>query len=147
MHGTTFGGGPLICATALEFLSIVDQEKLLLNVRERGIELRQGIAAMASRFDFIRDVRGEGLMIGVELSIDGAPLVVEAMNRGLLINCTHYHTIRLLPTFLITRAQVREFLRLFAQVLETVSTSQAAPTHHPSTPPVKARTAARSAAR
>jgi acetylornithine aminotransferase/acetylornithine/N-succinyldiaminopimelate aminotransferase len=148
MHGTTFGGGPLICATALEFLNIVDQEKLLQNIRERGVELREGIAALASRFEFIREVRGEGLMIGVELSIDGAPLVTEAMNLGLLINCTHDHTIRLLPPFLVTRAQVKEFLRLFVRVLETVSAGQSAPEQsHPSIPPVKARPAARSAAR
>jgi acetylornithine/N-succinyldiaminopimelate aminotransferase len=148
MHGTTFGGGPLICATALEFLSIVDEEKLLLNVRERGAELREGITALSRRFDFVREVRGEGLMIGVELSIDGAPLVTEAMNRGLLINCTHDHTIRLLPPFIVTRAQVKDFLRLFAQVLETVSTNQSVPVHdHELTTPVKARRAAHSAAR
>ena len=147
MHGTTFGGGPLICATALEFLTIVDQENLLRNVQERGAELRAGIAALASRFEFIREVRGEGLMIGVELSVDGAPLVTEAMNRGLLINCTHDHTIRLLPPFLVTRAQVQDFLRLFAQLLETVSAGRSAPgPNQESVPPVKARPAARSAA-
>jgi acetylornithine/N-succinyldiaminopimelate aminotransferase len=148
MHGTTFGGGPLICATALEFLTIVDEQKLLQNVWERGVELREGILALMSRFDFIREVRGEGLMIGVELSIDGAPLVVEAMNLGLLINCTHDHTIRLLPPFIVTRAQVKDFLRLFARVLETVSVKQSVPVHdQASTTPVKARPTARSAAR
>jgi acetylornithine/N-succinyldiaminopimelate aminotransferase len=148
MHGTTFGGGPLICATALEFLTIVDEQKLLQNVRERGAELREGIVALTSCFEFIREVRGEGLMIGVELSIDGAPLVAEAMNRGLLINCTHDHTIRLLPPFIVTRAQVKDFLRLFTQVLETVSANQSVPVHDPASPtPLKARRAARSAAR
>jgi acetylornithine/N-succinyldiaminopimelate aminotransferase len=148
MHGTTFGGGPLICATALEFLTIVDEQKLLQNVRARGAELRDGILALTSRFDFIREVRGEGLMIGVELSIDGAPVVIEAMNLGLLINCTHDHTIRLLPPFIVTRAQVKDFLRLFAQVLETVSANQSVPVHdQASTTPLKARRAARSAAR
>jgi acetylornithine/N-succinyldiaminopimelate aminotransferase len=57
------------------------------------------------------------LMIGVELSVDGAPFVAEAMQRGLLINCTHDFTLRLLPPFIITRSQVREFLRLFELVL------------------------------
>jgi acetylornithine/N-succinyldiaminopimelate aminotransferase len=60
MHGTTFGGGPLVCATALEFLTIVEEEKLLANIRERGTELRAGIEKLASKFDFIREVRGEG---------------------------------------------------------------------------------------
>ena len=119
MHGTTFGGGPLACAVALEFLNIVDEEKLLDNIRARSAELREGLATLAAKFDFIREIRAEGLMIGVELSIDGAPFVAEAMQRGLLINCTHDLTLRLLPPFNITRAQVREFLRLFALVLAT----------------------------
>jgi acetylornithine/N-succinyldiaminopimelate aminotransferase len=119
LHGTTFGGGPLACAVALEFLNIVEDEKLLENVRLRGAELRDGLAKLAAKFDFIREIRAEGLMIGVELSIDGTPFVAEAMQRGLLINCTHDLTLRLLPPFIITRAQVREFLRLFELVLAT----------------------------
>jgi acetylornithine aminotransferase/acetylornithine/N-succinyldiaminopimelate aminotransferase len=119
MHGTTFGGGPLACAAALEFLKIVEDEKLLENIRARGAELREGLAKLAARFDFIREVRGEGLMLGVELSVEGGPFVSEAMRRGLLINCTHDFTLRLLPPFIITRAQVWEFLRLFELVLAT----------------------------
>jgi acetylornithine/N-succinyldiaminopimelate aminotransferase len=126
MHGTTFGGGPLACAVALEFLKIVEDEKLLENIRLRGAELREGLVALASKFNFIRQIRGEGLMIGVELSVEGAPFVSEAMQRGLLINCTHDFTLRLLPPFIITRAQVREFLRLFELVLATASQQAAA---------------------
>src|SRR5713226_606756 len=74
MHGTTFGGGPLACATALEFLKTLEDEKLLENIRARGEELREGLTKLAAKFDFIREIRIEGLMIGVELSIDGAPL-------------------------------------------------------------------------
>jgi acetylornithine/N-succinyldiaminopimelate aminotransferase len=119
MHGTTFGGGPLACAVALEFLNIVEDEKLLENIRLRGAELHEGLTKFAAKFGFIREIRGEGLMIGVELSIEGAPFVSEAMRRGLLINCTHDFTLRLLPPFIITRAQVREFLRLFELILAT----------------------------
>jgi acetylornithine/N-succinyldiaminopimelate aminotransferase len=119
MHGTTFGGGPLACAVALEFLKIVEDEKLLENIRARSAELREGLTKLAAKFDFIREVRGEGLMIGIELSVEGGPFVIEAMQRGLLINCTHDLTLRLLPPFIITRAQVREFLRLLELVLAT----------------------------
>ena len=117
VHGTTFGGGPLICATALEFLKTVEDAKLLANIRQRGAELRKGLQTLAAKFDFIREVRGEGLILGVELSIDGAPLVASALQRGLLINCTHDFTIRLLPPFIVSRAQVRDFLRVFETVL------------------------------
>jgi len=107
----------MICATALEALSIIEDEKLLENVRARGAEIREGIAALGKKFRCIREIRGEGLMIGVELSMEGAPFVSEAMNRGLLMNCTHDFTLRLLPSFIITKAQVRDFLCTFESVL------------------------------
>jgi acetylornithine/N-succinyldiaminopimelate aminotransferase len=121
LHGTTFGGGPLICAAALECLQIIEDEKLLENVRSRGEELKTGLQDLTAKFDFIREVRAEGLMLGVHLSIEGAPFVAEAAKRGLLINCTHDHILRLLPPFIVTRAQVREFLKLFSVVLASVS--------------------------
>jgi predicted acetylornithine/succinylornithine family transaminase len=127
MHGTTFGGGPLACAVALEFLNIIEDEKLLENIRLRGAELYEGLAKLAAKFGFIREIRGEGLIIGVELSIEGAPFVSEAMQRGLLINCTHDFTLRFLPPFIITRAHVREFLRLFELVLTTTPQQASAP--------------------
>ncbi|HYL63347.1 MAG TPA: aspartate aminotransferase family protein [Candidatus Methylomirabilis sp.] len=126
LHGTTFGGGPLACATALEFLRIVEDENLLEDIRERGAELREGLAALASKFDFIRKIRGEGLMIGLELSIDGAPFVQQALLRGLLINCTHDFTLRFLPPFIVTRAQVRQFLRLLENLFVTTPQKAAA---------------------
>jgi len=117
MHGTTFGGGPLVCATALEFLTVVEEEDLLTKIRERGAELRAGLEDLAARFDFIREVRGEGLMLGVDLTVDGAPFVQEALRRGLLINCTHDHILRLLPPFIISRREVAEFFEKFETVL------------------------------
>ena len=117
MHGTTFGGGPLVCATALEFLRVVEEKDLLVNIRERGSQLREGLKALAARFDFIREIRGEGLMLGVDLTVEGAPFVELALRRGLLVNCTHEHILRLLPPFIITRRDVAEFLERFETVL------------------------------
>jgi acetylornithine/N-succinyldiaminopimelate aminotransferase len=142
MHGTTFGGGPLACAVALEFLSIVEQEMLLDNIHARSTELRAGLAKLSAQFDFIREIRGEGLMIGIELSVDGAPFVSEAMQRGLLINCTHDFTLRFLPPFNITRAQVREFLRLFELVLATTPRQASAPDSGKSANPARVAHAA-----
>jgi acetylornithine/N-succinyldiaminopimelate aminotransferase len=120
-HGTTFGGGPLVCAAALEFLTIVEDENLLLRVRERGAELRGGLEQLASRFDFIREVRGEGLMLGIDLSCEGAPIVQEALRRRLIINCTHDHILRLLPPLIISKRDLAEFLNKFEAVLCAVS--------------------------
>jgi acetylornithine aminotransferase/acetylornithine/N-succinyldiaminopimelate aminotransferase len=125
MHGSTFGGGPLVCAAALEFLTIVEEDDLLENVRARGVELRAGLEELATRFDFIREVRGEGLILGIDLAIEGAAFVQEALQRSLLINCTHDHILRLLPPFIIRRADVTEFLRKLEAVLATAQKSAA----------------------
>ncbi|MGH9733085.1 MAG: aspartate aminotransferase family protein [Candidatus Acidiferrales bacterium] len=117
MHGTTFGGGPLICAAALEFLNVVEDGKLIENVRARGAELRAGLEKLAARFDFIREVRGEGLILGVDLTVNGAPFVEEALRQRLLINCTHEHILRLLPPFIIRSRDVTDFLKKFEKVL------------------------------
>ncbi len=117
LHGTTFGGGPLACATALEFLNTVDEERLLDNVRARGTELRAGLEKLVARFDFVRAVRGEGLILGLELSVEGAPYVQQALQRGLIINCTHDYVLRFLPPFIIQQRHVRDFLNRLALVL------------------------------
>ncbi len=123
LHGTTFGGGPLVCATALEFLTVVEDDDLFANVRERGAQLRDGLEKLASRFDFIRELRGEGLIQGIDLSVEGAPFVTEALASGLLINCTHEHILRLLPPFILRARDVAEFLKKFEAVLARAAKS------------------------
>lgn len=118
IHGTTFGGGPLVCAAALEFLKTVEEERLMENVRERSAELISGLRDLQARFDFIREIRGEGLILGLDLSIEGGPIVEEAMRQRLIINCTHEHILRLLPPFIIRKKDVQKFLNTFEKVLE-----------------------------
>jgi len=117
LHGSTFGGGPLTCATGLAFLEVVERKHLLANVRARGAELKAGLKKMAAKFDFIREIRGEGLMLGVDLDVEGAPYVAEALKQGLLINCTHDHILRFLPPFILTAQQVKEGLSKIESVL------------------------------
>jgi len=117
LHGTTFGGGPLTCAVALEFLATVEEENLMENVRERGAQLRAGLSRLTAEFDFAREVRGDGLMLGLDLSVDGRVYARAALRHGLLINCTHKHILRLLPPFIVTEAQVDEFLGRLRKVL------------------------------
>jgi acetylornithine aminotransferase/acetylornithine/N-succinyldiaminopimelate aminotransferase len=118
LHGTTFGGGPLACAVALEFLRTVEEDSLLKNVRQRGAQIRAGLEALKSRFGFVREIRGEGLILGLELSVEGAPFVAEALKRGLVINCTHDFTLRFLPPFIVGERHVKEFLRKLEIVLK-----------------------------
>lgn len=117
MHGSTFGGGPLACATALEFMATVEEENLLEKVRQRGAQIREGLESLAAKAGFVREVRGEGLMLGMELEIDGAPYVDRARERGLLINCTHKRVLRFLPPFIVEEKQVTEFLKKMKRVL------------------------------
>ena len=111
IHGTTFGGGPLVCAAALEFLRTVEEKKLMQNVRERGAEIREGFVKMQQQFEFVREIRGEGLMLGADLAIEGGPIVEEALRHGLIINCAHEHILRFLPPCIIEARHVREFLK------------------------------------
>jgi acetylornithine/succinyldiaminopimelate/putrescine aminotransferase len=143
MHGTTFGGGPMICAAALEFMAIVESEKLLKNVRERGAQLRTGLEKLAKKFNFIREVRGHGLMLGVDLAVDGAAYVTEALKRGLVINCTHDHILRLLPPFIVTSRQVEEFLKRFESVLAKTKPVSTQAVGAPAATPPEAMAAAR----
>jgi acetylornithine aminotransferase/acetylornithine/N-succinyldiaminopimelate aminotransferase len=124
LHGSTFGGGPLICAVGLEFIATVEEEGLLENVRARGAQLREGFARLAGKFDFIREVRGEGLILGLDLRVEGAPYVAEAMRRGLLINCTHDHVLRFLPPFILTARQVDDGLAILDSVFANTARPQ-----------------------
>ena len=117
LHGSTFGGGPLACAVALEFLSVVEDDNLLENVRERGSQLRAELTRIAADVDFIREVRGEGLICGIELAVEGKPYAEAAFREGLIINCTHERVLRLLPPFIVTERQVHEFAQRFRHVL------------------------------
>ena len=117
LHGSTFAGGPLICAVGLELLAVLEDEGLVENARLRGAEIRAGVEKLASKFDFIKEVRGEGLIVGIDLSVPGAPFVEGALKAGLLINCTHDHVLRLLPPYIVTKRLVAEFLRRFERVL------------------------------
>jgi len=143
LHGSTFGGGPLVCATALAFLDTVERKHLLANVRARGAELRAGLKKLAAKYDFIRGVRGEGLMLGLDLDVEGAPYVTEALEQGLLINCTHEHILRLLPPFILTTQQVKEGL----SKLDSVFAKTERPAKSQAVPPTTAAAQALAAAR
>ncbi len=110
LHGSTFGGGPFTCAVALEFLETIEDDDLLDNIRQRGAQIRAGLSRMGAEFDFIRELRGEGLMFGLELSVEGKTYVANALKQGLIINCTHDRVIRLLPPYIVTERQVADFL-------------------------------------
>jgi len=89
---------------------------LLPHIAAMGEYFRAQLCELAARFNFIKEVRGYGLMIGVELSIPGKEIVNQAMQEGLLMNCTHDTVLRFLPPYIITEAQVDEAVAILDRV-------------------------------
>jgi acetylornithine/N-succinyldiaminopimelate aminotransferase len=116
MHGSTFGGGPLACRVALEFLDIL--EPLLPQIVHVGGYFRMRLMELAKHFGFIREIRGFGLMIGVELDMPGKQIVLDAMEEGVLINCTHETVLRLLPPYILTEQDVDRAITVLNKVLK-----------------------------
>ncbi|MCL8209056.1 MAG: acetylornithine transaminase [Actinomycetia bacterium] len=117
-HASTFGGGPVIARAALTVLQTLTAPGFLAAVREKGDYLVRRLTGLARGWPVITQVRGLGLMWGLELSREGAPLVAAARERGLLINCTQGNIIRLLPPLVITREELDRGLELLAQAME-----------------------------
>jgi len=117
-HGSTFGGNPLSCTAALTVLEVLEEESLLENVNTRGEQLMQGLKALQSRFPAIREVRGQGLLIGAELSVESAPFIADARERGLLVLSAGPNVLRLLPPLNVTEGEVDEALVTLITVME-----------------------------
>jgi acetylornithine/N-succinyldiaminopimelate aminotransferase len=109
MHGTTFGGGPLACRVALEFFDVLDT--LMPSITQTGSYFRMRLTELARKHSFIKEVRGYGLMIGVELEFPGKQIVLDAMAEGVLINCTHNTVLRALPPYILTEQDVDRAIR------------------------------------
>ncbi len=125
MHGTTFGGGPLACAVALEVLKVMEDEKILGHVKEVGGHFLDLLQQLDARHGCIVDVRGMGLMVGVELdSADLAKAVQKAMlEKEIIINRTHETVLRFLPPFVVTKKQVESVVNALDQVLSSCASS------------------------
>ncbi len=119
MHGSTFGGGPLACRAALEFIDIMENG-LLEQVGRVGEYFRAGLRELQTKHSFIREVRGAGLMIGVELDRPGKPYVARGMEEGLLFNATHETVLRFLPPYILTEREVDRALRILGKLFRTV---------------------------
>ncbi len=120
MHGTTFGGGPLACRVALEFLEILDG--LLPAIERVGGYFHARLNELARHYPFVKEVRGFGLMLGVELTVPGKQFVMDAMAEGLLINCTHEAVLRFLPPYIVTEKEVDQCIRILGKLFAKVET-------------------------
>ena len=114
-HGTTFGGGPLVCAAANAVLDTFYEENILDNVNEVGEYFISELKKLDK--DIIADVRGRGLMVGLELTEPGAEYVNKLREAGFLINCTADKVLRFVPPLIITKADIDEFVKALNEIL------------------------------
>lgn len=123
MHAATFGGNPIAARAGIAALEMIESEHLLDHVARISDVFRQRLETLQSQCDLIREVRVLGLMIGIELTIEGAPAVQACMQRRLLINCTQGNVLRLLPAMNLTEEQAEQGCEILGEVLGEMTSS------------------------
>ena len=118
MHAATFGGNPIAARAGIAAIEMIERDNLLDHAKQLGELFHSRLTALQGECDLIRDVRVVGVMIGVELSIEGAPIVKTCMERKLLINCTHNTVLRLLPAMNLSVEQAHQGCDILADVLK-----------------------------
>ncbi len=117
-HGSTFGGGPLACRLSLEFLKLLDEGKLMQRVIEVGNYFRKKLRRLQRDLpEYIKEVRGLGLMVGLELTFPGKSVITQMLERGFLLNCTHDVTLRFLPPYIITKSEIKALVENLQEVI------------------------------
>ena len=116
-HGTTFGGGPLACRVALEYLAIVEEEKLLENVNKVGAYLQHELQQLVDGYAAAKEVRGRGFIQGIDLEIPTRPIVEQGLAQGVLFNSTQDTVVRFLPPFMLEEKHVDKGIRVLKKLL------------------------------
>jgi acetylornithine/N-succinyldiaminopimelate aminotransferase len=116
-HASTFGGNPVSCSAGLAVMHALLQGGVLKNCAQMGKYFVKGLEALKKRFSFIREIRGKGLIIGVELEIEGSKIADGCMEAGLLMNCTAYKVLRFVPPLTIKKNEIDRGLAILEKVL------------------------------
>jgi len=117
-HGSTFGGNPLACTAGLTTLNIIEQDKLLAHAESLGQFIRQGIATALQSVSGVKEIRGQGLMLGIELDKPCGDLVKLALAQGLLTNVTADNVIRLLPALVMSQDEAQQLLDILCPLIK-----------------------------
>lgn len=115
-HASTFGGNPLATKVGCVVLDTILGDGILENCQQMGEHFLRGFRDVQQRYNFIKDVRGKGLIIGVELEFEGKEIVEQLMERGFLINCTMEMVLRFLPPLIVTREEINLLLTALEEV-------------------------------
>jgi len=116
-HGSTFGGNPLSCTAALTVLDVIERESMLANTRRQGNRLSEGLRSLQQDHSSIRQIRGKGLLIGVEMSTDVAPMIARCRHAGLLLLPAGPKVLRFLPPLNVKTAEIEEALDILGVIL------------------------------
>ncbi len=116
-HASTFGGSPLACACALAVFQAIKKERLLSNVERMGEYLYKKLAHLKEKYPIIKEIRGKGLMLAVELHQKGKPIYQGCLKKGLMINCTHENVLRIMPQLAVTKKEIDQAVGILDGVL------------------------------
>lgn len=119
-HASTFGGNPLATAAGVAALSAILEDGLLENCQKVGTYFLSRLKNLGEKFSFIKEVRGRGLIIGMELEMEGNEIVKEMMKRGILINCTSGNVLRFLPALIVTEQEVDRLINTLEDVFSSL---------------------------
>ena len=119
-HGATFGGNPLACAASLASLKTLTKKGFLQKASSQGDYFVKQLHSLKENFSVIREVRGAGLMLAIELNQPGAKIVTACMKEGLLINCIQQNTIRFLPPLIITRKEIDLLIKTLSKIFTKI---------------------------
>ena len=123
-HGSTFGGNPLLAAAGVATMRVLLEDGILDNCVTMGSYLRTQLEHLKEKYPFIINVRGRGLILGMELTIDGADIVKIALERGLLINCTVGKVLRFVPPLIVTQPEIDQMIEILDKILSEVETGE-----------------------
>lgn len=119
-HASTFGGTPLVTAAALEVVKTLKREKIVEHCREVGQYFKERLLWLKDRHDFIEDVRGMGLLLGIKLKNDGQPVLKACQKRGFLINCVQDKILRFIPPLIIQKDDIDALIGCLDEVMEKI---------------------------
>jgi len=118
-HASTFGGSPLACAASLAVFEAIRKRRLLANVQRQGAYLHKKLEHLKAKYHIIKEIRGRGLMLGLQLRQEGKPIYQACLKRGLLINCTHGNVLRIMPQIAVTKSEIDKAVGILDKVLQT----------------------------
>jgi len=120
-HASTFGGTPLVSAAALRVVQILEKEGVLKHCEHIGHYFKERLLALKSKHAVIREVRGLGLLLGLDLDCEGPPIVKSCMARGFLINCTQEHILRFIPPLIVQKEQIDALIACLDRIFQEMA--------------------------